>query len=74
MGSSIDATMLGKFLKIMSTAVELVRSQCFLKTSQGIFNQGRLLGRLLCAEYLKIDLLLLVKKTLCLSQKCYIFH
>ena len=72
MGPSIDAVVLGKFLKIISTAVELIHSQCFLKRRQGIFNQGRLPGRLLCTEYLKIDLLLLVK-LLCLSQKCYIF-
>lgn len=65
MGASIDSTMLGKFLKITSTAVELIHTQvCFLKRGQGIFNQGRLLSRLLCAEYLKIDLLLIEKKSL----------
>lgn len=28
MGASIDATILGKFLKIMLTAVELIYTQC----------------------------------------------
>jgi len=28
MGASIEATILGKFLKIMSTAVELIHAQC----------------------------------------------
>lgn len=28
MGASIDATILGKFLKILLTAVELIHAQC----------------------------------------------